>query len=153
VYTARAVKLVVARVLLLFFALAAASSAHAQTDECVEAHADAQLRRMHGALLLDAHARWLACAQPECPKRVANDCAAWLGEVEDSLSSLVFAVSHHDDRDYVYISADGKPIAEHVDDRALAVFLLSGKDERARARLPALPLAARRCGFMQWSTR
>ena len=86
------------------------------------AHADAQLLRMHGSLV-DARGKLLVCAQTECPKPVANDCAAWLSEVEDSLSSVVFAVSDEEGHDLtdVRIRANGKPLADHADGRALTI--------------------------------
>jgi hypothetical protein len=110
------------RILLLVSSLAVAASAHAQADECVAAHADAQLQRMHGALVA-ARQRLLRCAQTECPKPVADDCASWLGQIEDSLSSVVFAVSDDKGNDLVdvRVTADGKPIADKADGRALTI--------------------------------
>lgn len=77
---------------------------------------------MHGALQA-ARQRLLARAQPACPTPLANDCAQWLSQVEDRLSSVVFAVSDDAGNDLVdvHITADGKAIAERADGRALAI--------------------------------
>jgi hypothetical protein len=102
--------------------LAAPALADGDSGTCVSAHADAQLLRMHGALV-EARGKLLACAQTDCPKPVAADCTAWLGEVEDSLSSVVFAVSDDAGNDLtdVSIRANGKPLADHADGRALTI--------------------------------
>jgi len=99
-----------------------ASSAFAQTaaSACVDAHAEAQVLRNRGALL-KAHARLLSCAQNHCPKPVADDCASWLGAVEDSISSVVFAVSDERGRDLVDVEvvANGEKLADKTDGRAV----------------------------------
>src|SRR5262249_25966917 len=105
-------------------ALAASLSveAQAQPNECVSAHADAQLLRMQGSLLA-AHEKLLICAQSECPKPVANDCANWLDEVDDSISSVVFAVSNEQDEDVidVRVRSGDKLITERADGHALPI--------------------------------
>jgi hypothetical protein len=91
-------------------------------DRCVQAHAEAQQRRMHGSLLA-AREELLVCGRNDCPTPVMNDCAGWLNEVEASLSSIVFAVSDEDGHDIVDASvrADGKLLSEQSDGRALTL--------------------------------
>jgi hypothetical protein len=91
-------------------------------DRCVQAHAEAQQRRMHGSLLA-AREELLVCGRNDCPTPVMNDCAGWLNEVEASLSSIVFAVSDQAGHDIVDASvrADGKLLSERSDGRALTL--------------------------------
>lgn len=106
----------------LAWLLGLAAPALADANECVSAHADAQLLRMRGSLV-EARAKLVSCAQTDCPKPVANDCTTWLGEVEESLSSVVFAVSDEAGNDLtdVHIRANGKPLADQADGRALTI--------------------------------
>jgi hypothetical protein len=89
---------------------------------CLAAHADAQMLRRKGSLLA-AHEKLMVCAQEGCPGPVANDCATWLGEVEASLSSVVFAVSDASGQDVIdtHVYANGQLISERADGRAIAI--------------------------------
>jgi hypothetical protein len=100
----------------------AAPPAHADNEACLSAHEKAQIERMHGRYV-EAHAQLLACAQASCPGGVRNDCKGWLGEVEASLPTLVFAVSDASGRDLVdvRISADGRLLDERADGRSLTL--------------------------------
>lgn len=93
-----------------------------QKSECLAAHADAQMLRRQGQLL-GAHEKLMVCAQEACPRLVANDCATWMGEVEASLSSVVFAVSDEAGQDVIEtrVLANGKPISEKADGRAVSI--------------------------------
>jgi hypothetical protein len=75
---------------------------------------------MRGSLLA-ARDKLRVCGQGECPALVANDCAGWLTEVENSLSSVVFAVSDEQGRDVVdaHVLANGRALSERTDGRAL----------------------------------
>jgi hypothetical protein len=101
----------------------AANYASAQDrSQCLAAHADSQMLRMKGSLMA-ARAQLLVCSQTKCPGPIANDCASWLGEVDSSLSSVVFAVSDDQGRDMpsVRVFADGKLLTERTDGRALVL--------------------------------
>jgi hypothetical protein len=78
--------------------------------------------RRQGSLLA-AHEKLMVCAQEGCPAPVANDCATWMGEVEASLSSVVFAVSDAAGQDVIdtKVYANGKLISERTDGRAIAI--------------------------------
>jgi hypothetical protein len=104
--------------------LLAPTNLHAQlnTNECVTSHAEAQALRNRGALL-EARQQLLRCARRECPKLIADDCATWVPAIDDSLSSVVFAVSTEDGHDLVEVevSADGKPLTHRTEGRALPI--------------------------------
>jgi hypothetical protein len=92
----------------------------AQRAECLSAHTDAQLLRKQGALL-QAREKLLDCSQSACPRLVVNDCMGWLSEVENSLSSVVFALSDAHGRDIsdARVSGNEHLIAERTDGRAV----------------------------------
>jgi hypothetical protein len=73
--------------------------------------------------LLAAHEKLMVCAQEGCPGPVANDCATWMGEVEASLSSVVFAVSDAAGQDVIdtQVYANGQLISQRADGRAIAI--------------------------------
>jgi hypothetical protein len=73
-----------------------------------------------GGRLLSAREQLLVCAQPECPKLISRECTGWLSEVEDALSSVVFAVVDAQGRDVVdvRIYSDGSLLAHRAEGRA-----------------------------------
>jgi hypothetical protein len=91
-------------------------------SQCLQAYADAQELRLQGSLL-DARARLLLCSQSGCPRPVVKDCTEWLGEVESSLSSVVFAISDERGRDLTEtrVSVESRVLTERTDGRALAL--------------------------------
>ncbi|MET0385274.1 MAG: hypothetical protein ABW321_04910 [Polyangiales bacterium] len=107
-------------VLLGTLAVTSAVRAQPQVAACVSAHAEAQVLRNRGALL-SARKQLLQCARQECPKLVADDCATWLTALDESLSSIVFAVSDDRGRDLVAVTvtANGETLTERADGRAL----------------------------------
>ncbi|MEY4579724.1 MAG: hypothetical protein RL701_4427 [Pseudomonadota bacterium] len=104
--------------------LASPESVLAQSDAatCVSAHADAQVFRNRGAFV-SAHERLLLCARSSCPKPIADDCATWLGALEDSLASIVLAVSDEQGRDLidVRVTANGVKLTDQADGRAISM--------------------------------
>ena len=70
-----------------------------------------------------ARERLLSCGQPQCPGPIANDCAGWLVEVDNSLSSVVFAVSDERGGDLtdVRVWANGELLTDQTDGRALVL--------------------------------
>lgn len=109
------------RAALLAIACLSAAPLRAQ-EACVSAHADAQLLRMRGTLL-DAREKLLTCAQSECPKLISKDCTVWLGEVEASLGSVVFAVTDERGHDLVEVAirGNGQALARRADGRAITL--------------------------------
>jgi len=93
-----------------------------QVEVCVAQHVEAQRARQRGELL-EAREQLLMCAQRDCPALVSNDCTTWLAEVEASVPTIVLAVVDErggDVRD-VKVTANGRPLAEQVDGKALAL--------------------------------
>ena len=77
---------------------------------------------MKGALLA-ARERLLLCSQSQCPAPIMKDCASWLNEVEESLSSVVFAVTDALGRDIPdgRVSSNQRVVAERTDGRAVVL--------------------------------
>ena len=75
-------------------------SASADREACVSAHERAQRDRIEGHYLA-ARTALLTCAQRECPQLVSDECNTWLGELELTLPSVVFAVTDEHGRDLV----------------------------------------------------
>ena len=110
---------------MLLFQIAPVARAAAQAvdqSSCVAAHAEAQVQQRRGALLA-AREQLLFCAQKGCPKPILADCAGWLSEVEQSLSSVVFAISDEQGHDLtdVHVTANGNSLASKTDGRALPI--------------------------------
>jgi hypothetical protein len=91
-----------------------------QKQQCLAAYADAQELRQAGELLA-ARERLLVCTKTGCPALTLKDCAGWLTEVDNSLSSAVFAVSDasgHDITD-ARVTTSGRTVSERTDGRAV----------------------------------
>jgi hypothetical protein len=104
--------------------LAHSKPAHAESDTatCVSAHAEAQERRNRGEFVA-AHERLMLCARSSCPKPIADDCATWLGMLEDSMSSIVLAVSDEQGHDLVdvHVTANGVKLVDQADGHAISM--------------------------------
>ena len=59
---------------------------------CVDAHAEGQLLRNQGKLVL-ARDKFLKCASTACPPLVATECAGWVAELRAILPSVIFDVT------------------------------------------------------------
>jgi hypothetical protein len=79
-------------------ALLASAGAARADDACVGAYEATQVARKDGRLL-DARREALVCSQPACPKGMVSECAAWLGEIEQALPSVVLAFEMPDGSD------------------------------------------------------
>ncbi len=89
------------------------------SEQCASAYENAQLFRMRGHLV-EARDALLVCLESSCPQLLRGDCAAWLPEVEQSLPSVVFAVTdlHGHDLTGARLFADGKLLEGYLDGRA-----------------------------------
>lgn len=96
------------------------SRAAADAEQCLKAHEAAQEHRLRGHYV-EARAELLVCVQGDCPRLVSRDCASWLGEVEASLPTVVFAVDDSKGGNLidVRITKDGKLLTDKADGRAL----------------------------------
>jgi hypothetical protein len=70
------------------FGSSLARAAEPDRVECAAAYEQAQVARRDGRLL-EARENLRVCQSSACPSAVSRDCAAWLGEVEGSIPSLV----------------------------------------------------------------
>jgi hypothetical protein len=107
----------------LLLSLASASTARADDKTaCVDAYGKAQRLRSANQLV-SARAQLRSCAQTSCPKFIAKDCAAWLGDVESLIPSVVpFARdSNGAELSSATVSMDGTVIAEQLDGHAIEV--------------------------------
>lgn len=92
-------------------ARAASPSAKEVKEACVSAYERAQDLRRTGKLV-EAREALITCSQAACPSAATVDCTRWLGEVEQSLPSVV--VSAHDARGHevtdLRVLVDGSPL-------------------------------------------
>ncbi|HEY1694983.1 MAG TPA: hypothetical protein VGG39_22600 [Polyangiaceae bacterium] len=103
--------------------LGAAPGARADEKQaCIDASEAAQQLRSDGKLT-EARARLLACARPECPGLVRQDCSQWLTEVLAALPSVVLGARDAQGRDRfdVRVSIDGAPYAQRLDGKPIVI--------------------------------
>jgi hypothetical protein len=89
---------------------------------CVAAADDGQLARDTGKYGV-AWTQFTACAAPECPTIVRQQCGLWLQQLEDAIPTVVFAMVDALGRDLtdVSVSADGKVVATALDGRPVSL--------------------------------
>lgn len=108
---------------LLVVAIATSSTAtaraHAQ-GSCSDVAVEAQARR-DARELLESRALLRRCAARECPALIQRDCSRWLEDVEKSLPTVVLAAKDATGQLLVdvKVTADGTPIADQLDGRAV----------------------------------
>lgn len=99
----------------ILIALISSTPALARADAvqaCFDAAVDGQKQRDAGKLLA-ARERFIACAKG-CPDEVQKDCAKWLGDLEQTLPTVVFGARDDKGRDLldVRVSVDGAAVAD-----------------------------------------
>lgn len=84
--------------------------------DCPSASEDGQRLRSQNKYRA-AHDRFRSCSQATCPSVVRNDCVKWLGELEETMPSIVVAVTdeHGIDMSEVEISVDGEMVRSRLD--------------------------------------
>ena len=91
------------------------------TKACVQAYESAQ-EDSKAELLLKARDELRACSAPSCPAILQSDCTNWLGQVVDSVPSVVFAAREGGENVFdVSVSMDGKPLAKELDGKPIEV--------------------------------
>jgi hypothetical protein len=91
------------------------------TTTCIHAYESAQEHRK-AEQLLQARQELQVCAQPSCPAITQTDCTSWLGQVVDSIPTIVFSAKYDDENVFdVAVSMDGKPVAAQLDGRPIEV--------------------------------
>jgi hypothetical protein len=90
--------------------------------ECVAAYEEGQQSRARAALR-QAREQFLVCADPACPNATRSDCTVWVGQLDDSMPTLAFAVTAEDGKDVtdVTVYVDDQKLAESLDGKALPV--------------------------------
>jgi hypothetical protein len=90
--------------------------------QCVTDYEQTQALRNQDRLR-DARDKALLCAQDACPEVVKTDCARWLGEIEQSIPTVTFAVRGPDGNETsdVIVDYDGAPLKQSLDGKAAAV--------------------------------
>jgi len=93
----------------------------ADPEACVAAHEQGQELRIQGRLGA-ARERFASCAR-NCPKVVQKDCASLLAQVEESLPSIVFAVSDEQGSDLpsARVLSNGQLLSERTDGRVVTL--------------------------------
>jgi hypothetical protein len=71
----------------LAFAMAA-RDARADVNACLDASEQGQVLRDRWKLI-DARAKFVACARAECPSMVRSDCAKWLADVDERMPAVL----------------------------------------------------------------
>lgn len=97
----------------------ASEVADVASAECVRAYEKAQEQRHHGKLL-DASTQLQACARDACPAFIRKDCAAWYGEVQAEIPTVVFtARSAGRDLTDVRVLLGTRELASRIDGQAV----------------------------------
>ena len=87
--------------------------------ECVRMYEQGQEHRNSGRLVA-ARAALQVCARDECADFIRHDCAAWYGELQDELPTLVFAArSGERDLTNVRIAIGQRVLAARIDGQAI----------------------------------
>jgi hypothetical protein len=96
--------------------------AYAADDACIPAYEQAQSLRADGRLIA-AREKAILCARSSCPKALAKDCTRWVGELDESIPSIVpqaRAVDGTDATD-VEVRMDGEVLTQKIDGMAVRV--------------------------------
>ena len=83
-----------------------------EKEVCVRAVERAQVARLDGKLR-KAREGFVVCARPVCPEAIRQDCTRWVGEVDESLPSVVFEAVWADGHDVtgMTVRVDGQLLA------------------------------------------
>ena len=112
------------RHLLAFAATMALTSAAVADDktDCINAAQSGQSLRVDKKLT-EARDAFLVCSREVCPGMVRNDCAKWLGEVDNATSTVVIRARDTSGHDVVEVRVlvDGKEVAAKLSGSAIAV--------------------------------
>lgn len=89
---------------------------------CIQAYEQTQNLRRAGKLR-DARTEAAKCAAESCPAVLARDCTKWLGEIDQSIPTVVFEVKSAagDELTNVKVTVDGKPLVDKLDGKSVAI--------------------------------
>src|SRR5438552_3616838 len=99
---------------------AAAPVSAVEKDECIAAYEATQQLRKDGKLSA-AREKALFCAQDGCPNVIRDDCTAWVGEIDKSVSTIVLVVTDPAGKDVVDVTVtlDGTTVKSKLDGKAI----------------------------------
>lgn len=91
-------------------------------DACITAHEQAQELRRQGQLRA-AQQKLVFCSQDQCPGLIKSDCGQWLGEVAESMPTVVLEATDAAGNDVVAVRVlfDGRELTKKLDGKALPV--------------------------------
>ncbi len=103
--------------------VAVAGSSHAQTDDACIAASEKALTLRKAGKLLDERKELSTCAASSCPDVVKASCQQRLGELNQSLPSIVFDIKDAAGRDLanVRLGVDGAPYTDKLGGAAIAL--------------------------------
>lgn len=96
--------------------------AHADVEACVSSHSEGQLRRDQSEFL-EARTLFTSCADDSCPEAIRVECGAMLGQLDNSIPTVVLAARNELDMNLtgVTVRIDGKLLPDALTGRALPV--------------------------------
>lgn len=94
----------------------------ADDTACIQSYEQTQTLRKQSRFR-EAHDEATKCARDTCPVVLAKDCTKWLGELEQSIPTIVFDVksTSGEELTLVKVMMDGKPLVDKLDGKALAM--------------------------------
>ena len=106
----------------LLLSLSASPAAAIDRKACIAAADDGQKLRDDGKLAA-AREKFIACAEKACPGAISKQCAEWVGEVDHEMPTLSFRAKDESGKEIldVQVVLDGKPIAESIATKAMAL--------------------------------
>jgi hypothetical protein len=97
----------------------AVATAESVATACVHAYEQAQEER-HSGKLLDARVQLASCARDVCPAFIRKDCAAWHGDLQSEIPTVVFtARSGQRDLTDVRVSLGARVLSSRIDGQAI----------------------------------
>jgi hypothetical protein len=105
--------------MLLFFVKTAWA---ADDTACIQSYEQTQTLRKQSRFR-EAHDEATKCARSECPVVLSKDCTKWLGELEQSIPTIVFDVKSTggEELTLVKVTMDGKALVEKLDGKAVTM--------------------------------
>jgi hypothetical protein len=91
-------------------------------ESCITAHENSQVLRRDGKLRA-ARDQMILCSRDSCPTVLRKDCSQWLGEVDESIPSIVVEGKGPDGQDATEMKVymDGQLLIDKLDGRAIQV--------------------------------
>jgi len=94
----------------------------ADDSACITSYEQTQTLRKQSRFR-EAHDEATKCARDSCPAVLSKDCTKWLGELEQSIPTIVFDVKSQagEELTLVKVTMDGKPLIDKLDGKAVTM--------------------------------